>query len=378
MRRIAFGTSARVLAMRIVAGCGVCLVLAFIAAIPKDFPSDPATSQPPHAPEERARLARSIESGSDVERGAATNLPTVTNSIGMKLVLIPVGEFWMGSTPAEIDEVLKLDSSVTREDFEDEQPRHRVRLTKPFYLQTTEVTVGQFRQFVNATNYKTEAERDGQGGYGWNESQGKFEERDPRYNWRSTGFAQDDNHPVVDISWNDAVTFCEWLTLKEEVEYRLPTEAEWEYACRAGTETAYCHGNDPEGLAAVGNVTDATAKAKWSNYQSFTYIKSHDAYVFTAPVAQFRANAFGLYDMHGNVYEWCADWYDAKYYQQFASRTAIDPKGPGSARSCRVLRGGSWYYIGGGTRSAGRLQETPCYPHDFNCGFRVARTSTTP
>ena len=141
---------------------------------------------------------------------------------------------------------------------------------------------------------------------------------------------------MVNVSWNDAVAFCKWLSKKEGKTYRLPTEAEWEYACRAGTTTRYYSGDDPETLAKVGNVADAAAKAKFPDWK-YT-IKANDGYVFTAPVGKFKPNAFGLYDMHGNAWQWCADWYGAEYY---AASPADDPTGPDSGNG-RVLRGGSW------------------------------------
>ena len=133
-----------------------------------------------------------------------------------------------------------------------------------------------------------------------------------KYSWRNTGFEQTDEHPVVNVSWNDAVAFCKWLSKKEGKTYRLPTEAEWEYACRAGTTTRYYSGDDPETLAKVGNVADAALKAKFPDWK-YT-IKASDGYVFTAPVGKFKPNAFGLYDMHGNAWQWCADWYGEEYY----------------------------------------------------------------
>jgi formylglycine-generating enzyme required for sulfatase activity len=153
----------------------------------------------------------------------------------------------MGSTPGEIGQVLAFDSSFNIDWGNDELPRHRVRITGPFYLGQYEVTRGQFADFVKDQGYKTDAETDGEGGWGWNDSTQKFEGRDPQYNWKNTGFAQTDSHPVVNVTWNDAVKFCEWLSRKEGAIYRLPTEAEWEYACRAGTMTLYQNGDDPEG-----------------------------------------------------------------------------------------------------------------------------------
>ena len=290
----------------------------------------------------------------------------ITNSIGMKLKLIPDGEFMMGSSISaqEVERRFK-DFGAKAEYYTDEHPQHRVRITKPFYMGIHEVTVGQFRRFVSSARYETEPESDGEGGYGWNESEGKFEGRDPKYNWRNTGFSQTDSHPVVNVTWNDAVAFCRWLSRQEGIEYRLPTEAEWEYACRAGTKTLYYSGSDPEGLAQVGNVGDGTARAKFSIW---TTISAHDGYVFTAPVGRFQTNSFGLYDMHGNVYEWCSDWYGEDYYETSPS---IDPGGPASGSS-RVLRGGSWHVIPNIVRSANRNRRTPDDRYS-SIGFRVVR-----
>jgi len=281
-----------------------------------------------------------------------------TNSIGMKMVLIPAGEFMMGSPDSE------------PERFSDELPQHRVRITRPFYLGAYEVTVGQFRQFVEDTGYKTDAEKHGKGGEGGNESKGRFE-RDPKYTWRNPGFAQTDDHPVVNVSWNDAVAFAAWLSRKEGKQYRLPTEAEWEYACRAGTTTRYYFGDDPEGLVEVGNVADATLKARFPN-SPVTTIAGRDGYVFTAPVGRFRPNAFGLYDMHGNVWEWCADWYEKGAYERYKRGDLTPPSGGHD----RVLRGGSWHSRAPDVfRCACRNYDVPDDRNDNN-GFRVARTLT--
>jgi formylglycine-generating enzyme required for sulfatase activity len=275
----------------------------------------------------------------------------IENSCGMKLALIPPGEFQMGSPQSE----------TKREDIESQ---HRVRITKPFYLGVHEVTVGQFRRFVEAKSYRTEAEQDGQGGYGFDESSNSWFQN-AKYTWRNCGFAQGDDHPVVNVSWNDAKAFCDWLSAQEGKTYRLPTEAEWEYACRAGTNTVYSSGDDPETLARVGNVADATAKAKFHNRDLAN--KASDDYVYTAPVGRFQPNAFGLYDMHGNVWEWCQDWYDKDYYQ---GSPTDDPQGPPTA-SDRVRRGGSWYSDAGYCRAARRGSFAPSIRSD-SMGFRVA------
>ena len=188
-----------------------------------------------------------------------------------------------------------------------------------------------------------------------------------RYSWRNVGFEQTDEHPVVCVSWNDAVAFCEWLSKKERKTYRLPTEAEWEYACRAGTKTRYCSGDDPETLATVANVADAALKAKFPG-QKYT-IKASDDYVFTAPVGSFKPNAFGLYDMHGNADEWCADWYGEDYY---GNSPTDDPKGPITGER-RATRGGDWWSRPDFLRSACRGGAPPEARYCL-IGFRVART----
>lgn len=301
----------------------------------------------------------------------------ITNSIGMKLVRIPAGEFFMGSTVEDLTKMVALDPlQFKAENASREQPRHSVKITRPFYLGRFEVTRGQFAAFVAARSFRTEGERDGNGAVGWNESEGKFDGSKPEYTWKSTGFAQDDSHPVVNVSWNDAVAFCEWLSEKEGRIYRLPTEAEWEYACRAGGATLWHHGDDPEGLARVANVGDATAKDKLADasasYSEIKYLSSRDGYVFTAPPGQYEPNAFGLYDMHGNVEEWCADWYDAKAYQGRTGTTA-DPLVRSASWNGRVERGGNWTQIAAHVRSAMRSGHAPDDRGPI-LGFRVARS----
>jgi formylglycine-generating enzyme required for sulfatase activity len=296
---------------------------------------------------------------------------TITNKAGMTLALIPAGEFLMGS-PGD------------HKDAEnDERPQHRVRITQPFYVGATEVTIGQFRTVVESANLRTRAEIDGEGGWGWNEAARKFEGRDPKYTWRFTGWEQSDEHPVVNVTWDDAIAFCNALSRYEGVEsyyrfgegvrsggdgYRLPTEAEWEYACRAGTTTRYTSGDDPETLVGVGNIADATLKSKGGPFAHWPALNGRDGYIFTAPVGRFRPNAFGLFDMHGNVWEWCWDWYDADYYR---ASPIDDPSGPARA-SYRVLRGGCWGSSPRDARAALRLGYAPDVRYD-GLGFRVAR-----
>ena len=292
----------------------------------------------------------------------------ITDSIGMKLVLIPAGEFMMGGGESAEDVAAFFKNTygvnLAASDYASEYPQHRVRITRPFYLGTYQVTRGQFRQFVDATGYKTDAENDGKGGWGYN---GDSYGQKPEYTWRNVGFEPTDQHPAVNVSWNDAVVFCAWLSGKEGKTYRLPTEAEWEYACRAGTTTRYSSGDDPETLAKIANVADAAAKATFPYWKNI--INASDGFAFTAPVGQFQPNAFGLYDMHGNVWQWCADWYGTKYY---AVSPVDDPAGPGSG-TYRVCRGGSWMMGPNGARSAFRSSNARDY-RAGDQGFRVVRT----
>jgi formylglycine-generating enzyme required for sulfatase activity len=254
--------------------------------------------------------------------------------------------------------------------FKREHPQHPVRITKPFYLGTSHVTRGQFRQFVTESGYKTDAEKaERPGALVWRLGQNDTV-FDKDCSWRNAGFDQTDEHPVVCVSWNDAVAFCQWLSKKEGKTYRLPTEAEWEYACRAGTTTRYCSGDDPEALAKVANVADAAYKVKFPGQDCS--IKASDGYVFTAPVGQFKPNAFGLYDMHGNALQWCSDWSGDYHYQQSPIE---DPTGPdtGGAIGFRVVRGGCWYSCPDSVCSATRGGTAPSNRLN-GMGFRVART----
>ena len=293
-------------------------------------------------------------------------------AVKMELVLIPAGEFKMGSAESAEDTAAFFNKTygedlLKADLFKNEHPQHRVRITKPFYLGAYNVTRGQFRQFVAATAYKTDAEKgDKLGAWGW-DSEKKTFDFNKDYSWRNASFEQTDEHPVVNVSWNDAVAFCKWLGTKDGKAYRLPTEAEWEYACRAGTTTRYHSGDDPETLAKVGNVADATLKAKFPYWKGT--IQASDGYVFTAPVGQFKPNAFGLHDMHGNAWQWCADWYSEDYY---GKSPVDDPTGP-NAGHFRVHRGGSWGDGPLSACSAVRVGNSPGGRYS-STGFRVART----
>jgi formylglycine-generating enzyme required for sulfatase activity len=261
---------------------------------------------------------------------------------GMQFVFVKGGCFPMGDSLGD--------------GYADEKPAHEVCLDD-FYLGGYEVRVGDFRKFVNETGYRTEAES-GDGCYTY---RGDKWEKDRNANWRNPGFAIDDRHPVVCVSWNDSMAFTDWLKKKTGKQYRLPREAEWEYAARdGGKNVKYSWGNgEPSG-----NIADESAKRQfpkqniWSGYD--------DGYVFTAPVGSFRPNELGLYDMTGNVWEWCSDWYGQNYYQGSPKN---NPEGP-SKGSNKVLRGGSWSNDSRNLRAVYRGGNDPANRSYFT-GFRL-------
>jgi formylglycine-generating enzyme len=298
----------------------------------------------------------------------------VTATPGMKLALIPSGEFQMGSeetakATADFFEKPFGDGIPPAWIFEHEHPRHRVRITRPFYMGIFHVTRGQFSRFIEESHYRPDSERRSPpGAVGWNSDVRKYL-FEARFSWRYNGFKQTDDHPVVNVSWNDAVAFCNWLGKKEGAKYRLPTEAEWEYACRAGTNTRFSTGDDPEKLATVANVADAAFQREFPfQFGGHHTINADDGYVFTSPVGIYKPNAFGLYDMHGNASEWCADWYEAEYYKR---SPVNDPKGPETGTR-RVSRGGDWMGRPDSARSARRGMREPDNSTVYT-GFRVVK-----
>ena len=308
-------------------GLGLCL------RVQAETPTD-------SAPLYQMQAAKTKVHWASAKISARGRLPDETNSLGMRLAYVAPGTFTMGSPKSEADR-------------ESQETAHAVELTKGFYVGKHEVTVGEFRKFVRATSYQTDAEKDGKGGYGVKESGGL--DLGDKYNWKAPGFEQSDDHPVVLVSWNDAQAFCRWLSEKENKSYRLPTEAEWEYACRAGTETAFAYGNDPQGLAAFGNAGEGPSATP------------KDGYRHTAAVGQFKANALGLHDMHGNVWEWCEDWYVPDNYTGDRQK---DPTGPASGKA-RVHRGGGWSSSPIRCRSAARIGRHPSAYRGSYLGFRI-------
>jgi len=270
------------------------------------------------------------------------------NSLGMQFVKIPSGDFMMGTD--ENPDTMQIDYPAYEHkrllDLSDEAPAHKVTITKPFFMGKHEVTVGQFRQFLELSSYVPESIADGTGGYGYNRNydptttlrNDAFQGRDIKYDWQNPGFTQNDQSPVLNITWNDAVAMAKWLSKKENKNYRLPTEAEWEYSCRAGRDTRYFNGNNPEKLVEVANLFDADKVENWSKWRPYA-LKAHGGFEFTAPVGSFAPNTFGLYDMIGNAWEWVSDWHEDNYYQK---SPMADPQGPPTG-NVKVRRGGSWH-----------------------------------
>ncbi|MEH0167285.1 formylglycine-generating enzyme family protein [Roseateles microcysteis] len=299
------------------------------------------------------------------------------NTLSMSFVKIPAGEFLMGSD--EKPETMARDyPQLPRERFEllqDEGPVHRVRITKAFWMGRHEVTVGQFRRFIQASGYVPESEADGTGGYGWRADYDPsktrrgdaFEGRDKRYSWRNPGFQQGDDHPVVNITWNDAQALADWLTKTEGRRYRLPTEAEWEYAARAGTRSRYHSGDDPASLLKAANIFDADSARHWPHWQAMA-LAGHDGFAFTAPVGRFAPNAWGLHDMHGNAWEWVSDWHADDYYK---NSPVDDPQGPPDG-GVKVRRGGSWHTWAFYARSSYRNWNAPDTRYTL-VGMRLVR-----
>jgi formylglycine-generating enzyme required for sulfatase activity len=286
-------------------------------------------------------------------------------------VILPDEISIMGSVPAERKEARAdnprevnprdFDMRLDDERFENEGPPRDVTVSKGLSIGKFEVTRGQFRQFVESEKYQTEAELDEEGGLGWEEETKQFK-KDKRYTWKNPGFEQGDDHPVVNVSWNDAVKFCEWLSKKHGKQFRLPTEAEWEYACRAETVSRFSCCASVEELAKIGNIADATAKEKFIRWNDA--INAKDGFVFTAPVGRYQPNQYGLYDMHGNVWEWCQDWY-GRYETDKMQEPVIPMTG-----TYKMFRGGSWSSFPVFCRAAFRGYRIPSERSNA-LGFRV-------
>lgn len=320
------------------------------------------------------RYSGRAKSGQTQERNTPQQ---IQNSLGMTLVLIKPGTFTMGAKSSEPN---------ARSD----ENQYKVTLTKPYYMAAHEVTVGQFRQFVEAQSKRplpdsrnrqqprrgrtarpvglwlTDAERGGQtfedgkpGGYMIStEGTSKFY---PKVSWRNPPWKQTDKHPAIFLSWKDADAFVKWLSAKERRQYRLPTEAEWEYVCRAGTTTAYWWGDKPDTTGRVANVGDYSFRRYYPTLQNM--IEADDGHAFTAPVGSYQPNQFGLYDIIGNAWEWVGDFYADP------TEHLIDPKGPERGFE-KIARGGGYATTFDRSRCAARFHDLP--ENRFSgTGFRV-------
>ena len=253
---------------------------------------------------------------------------------GPELVLIPTGRFQMGSTPPERHKAMA--AGAQKAWVERETPQHWVGIEQSIALGRFPVTVGEWRQFVRATLWEPKGE----------------------VNWAAPGFRQTESHPVVGVTWHDAQQYVVWLSVQTGQVYRLPSEAEWEYACRAGTNTAFSFGDDI-----------STALANYDGNTSYNGSPKGEYRQGTTHVGAFAANPWGLFDMHGNVWEWVQDVVHDTYDGAPEDGSAWEE---GGDQGRRILRGGSWLYNPYYLRSALRNGFSATLSNDI-VGFRVAR-----
>lgn len=282
---------------------------------------------------------------------------SIRNPAGQEFMLVPPGQFLMGSPTEE----------PGRNSSTYDETQHSVRLTQPYYLARYETTVGQFRVFVERTKYVTDGERN-DGGNAHDEL-AVWKHR-PGTNWRRPGYAGSfslaDNYPVVHVSHTDAVAYCRWFNENsvDSVRYALPTEAEWEWACRAGTATRFWWGDAVDASGKVANVGDAKLREmhpKWPR----EVMLMNDGHAFPAPVGIYIANAFGLHDMLGNVWEFCST-----QFGEYPTELTTNPGDLSRDRGIAV-RGGGWSNTPQDARCATRSADPPHFRHS-NLGFRVA------
>ena len=273
-------------------------------------------------------------------------------------VRIPDGEFTMGSPEGEPGraETMELYQKYNI-DFSETQ--HQVKVSE-FYLSKYAVTLAEFKTFIEESKYQTDAEKENSSQI-WDEKEWKEKEG---INWRhgvsgNERVPEEDNHPVLHVSWNDAVAYCKWMSNKTGKSLRLPTEAEWEYACRAGTTTPF---NTGENLTT--DQANYDGNYPYSNNPKGVYREN------TVAVDSFAPNSWGLYNMHGNVFEWCSDWYGGPYYDECKAKGVVENPGGPETGSYRVLRGGSWNGDARGCRSAYRYSDTPGF-RSYLVGFRL-------
>lgn len=294
------------------------------------------------------------------------------NQLGPKMILIDRGEFLMGSPMGE------------KGRYEDEGPQHKVIFKNDFYMAQTPITVGQFRVFIEASGYETEAEK--QEWSEWRNPKTGEWEGIPNLNWRhdNKGEVSNNNNPVVHVNWYDATAYANWLSQVTGKKYRLPSEAELEYTNRAGTTTRYWWGNDnpvkkvanlkgefdiPENDKTWFPTPQERQYAYAHGYTPFLFKGYGDGFWGISPVASFNANPFGLYDTAGNVWEWAADCWNSSYHG--APNDGSEWTNNGVCK-LRVVRGGSYYCFPRHVRSANRWARAIDY-RGMYVGFRVAR-----
>jgi len=282
-----------------------------------------------------------------------------------KMVVVPAGSFMMGSTQSEIRHLIRRYDDHR---FENEGPRHKVTISKPFAVGRTHVTRGEFAQFVKGTGYDTTG-----GCYTVVSNEGKIT---ADASWKNPGFEQTDDHPALCLNLNDANAYINWLNEKvPEKPYRLLSEAEAEYVTRAVTKPGiyppFSFGNDERDLCKYGNGLDQTFKASGNQPSAWPYLACHDGYTFTAPVGSFKPNAWGVYDVLGNAWTWTQDCWTPDYKdapKDGSAQTSVDCK-------YHILRGGSWDEGPQNLRAANRGSIGSEIRNHW-IGFRVARTIT--
>lgn len=305
-----------------------------------------------------AQLRRSLEDAeryAGFEPGQLFQDGTGSDSFGPVMIVVPSGGFLMGSAENEPDRV------------ENEGPRFRVNFDRGFAMSRNEITVGEFRAFIDDTGYVTDAERRGSSRV-YTANTGSIAPRD-EVTWRNDfrGERAEDSLPVIHVSWNDAAAYVRWLSGRTDREYRLPSEAEFEYALRAGTQTRYWWGDDRP-TDAVENVTGDGDRFGGGRSWEVAFRRYEDGYWGPAPVGSLQPNPFGLFDMGGNVMEWVEDcWHDSYVRAPTDGSAWVNP---GCDR--RVIRGAQWSSTPAMSRSAFRLSAGPTTA-DARVGFRVAR-----
>ncbi len=269
------------------------------------------------------------------------------NTLGIELKMIPPGEFTSKADTKDINADPKQVSAV-------HAPR-LIRVSAPYLISQKEITVSQFRQFVADSGYRTESESDGTGGWGIDHTGGHRRLiQSEQFSWNNTGFPQTDQHPVVNVSWNDAVAYCQWASRKTKTRIRLPTEAEWEFASRAGRQEDRPLDGPIDQLVKHANVLDLAWQENGWKSPKQTPCPANDGSVFTSITGRYQPNSFGLFDTLGNVFEWVQD----------------DPTDNTKEPEERLCRGGSWFHSPDVARFSGRT----LYAHnnrDFSLGFRV-------